>query len=336
VTPLAPNVLALDGDAEARFIEEGIRQIVQRLRRRGLVVAVSGGIDSALCLALAARAVGPARTIALLLPERESSAASLTLGRAVAERFAVPVLVHDLTAALEGMGAYAARDEAIRSVVPGYGAGWKSKIVISGGGRFNYFKVVVQAPDGTRQEVRLPSKEYLTIVAAQNHKQRLRKTMEYHHADRLHYAVIGTPNRLEYDQGFFVKNGDGAADLKPIAHLYKTQVYALARHLGVPEEICAAQPTTDTYSLGQTQDEFFFGLPYPKMDMALWAHNHGYPAAALAEALHLTPAEAELVFRDIEMKRETTRPLHAKALLVRPVPEIQRDLTVANESAASR
>ena len=124
-------------------------------------------------------------------------------------------------------------------------------------------------------ETRLPLQEYLQIVAATNFKQRIRKTLEYFHADRLNYAVVGTPNRLEYDQGFFVKNGDGAADVKPIAHLYKTQVYALARHLGLPEEICNGAPTTDTYSLPQGQDEFYFALPYDQMDLALWALNHG-------------------------------------------------------------
>jgi NAD+ synthase len=133
----------------------------------------------------------------------------------------------------------------------------------------NFFKVVVRSPAGELKEKRLPLEAYLQVVAATNIKQRTRKTLEYFHADRLNYAVVGTPNRLEYDQGFFVKNGDGAADLKPIAHLYKTQVYALADALGIPEEIRTARPTTDTYSLEQGQDEFFFALPYDKMDMVL-------------------------------------------------------------------
>ncbi len=125
-------------------------------------------------------------------------------------------------------------------------------------------------------------------MAATNFKQRIRKTMDYYHADRLNYAVIGTPNRLEYDQGFFVKNGDGAADVKPIAHLYKTQVYAMARHLGLPDDICSSTPTTDTYSLEQGQDEFYFVLPYPEMDLLLWAKNHAVPEAEAAEVMGLT------------------------------------------------
>ncbi len=144
---------------------------------------------------------------------------------------------------------------------------------------------------------------------------------EYYHADRLNYAVAGTPNRLEYDQGFFVKNGDGAADFKPIAHLYKTQVYALAEHLGVPEEIRRRPPTTDTYSLPQTQEEFYFALPYDRMDLCLYAHNHGVAAADVAPVVGLTPAQVERVFKDIEAKRRTTRYLHLAPLLVEPVLE---------------
>ena len=146
--------------------------------------------------------------------------------------------------------------------------------------------------------------------------------MEYYHADRLHYAVCGTPNRLEYDQGFFVKGGDGLADVKPIAHLYKTQVYAMARALGVPDEICDRAPTTDTFSLPQGQDEFYYALPYAAMDLCLYAHNHSVPAAEVAPVLKLTPEQVERVYRDIEAKRRATRPLHLTGLLIEPVPEI--------------
>jgi NAD+ synthase len=173
------------------------------------------------------------------------------------------------------------------------------------------------------KQERLGLKEYLQIVAATNHKQRIRKTVEYFHADRLNYAVIGTPNRLEYDQGFFVKNGDGSADVKPIAHLYKTQVYALARHMKLPKEICDAIPTTDTYSLAQGQDEFYFALPYAKMDLALYALNHGYSAEELAPVIGVTAQQAANVFRDIEAKRRATRYMHLKPVLVEDVLELK-------------
>jgi len=322
---LGPAVLELDCEREIERIAARLRELLaSELSRRGLVVAISGGIDSAVSAALSVRAVGAERVYGLLLPEHDSAGSSVRLGRLLAERLGLRYEIFDIAPTLEAIGCYRWRDEAIRNVFPDYGTGWKNKIVISGGleGRLNHFQLVVQSPTGEQHRERLGLKEYLQIVAATSYKQRIRKTVEYFHADRLNYAVVGTPNRLEYDQGFFVKNGDGSADVKPIAHLYKTQVYALGRHLGLPEEICRAQPTTDTYSLAQGQDEFYFALPYAQMDLALWAHNHGRPAAELAEALGISETQAERVYRDIEAKRRTTRYLHAKARLIEAVTEI--------------
>jgi NAD+ synthase len=268
--------------------------------------------------------LGKDRVYGIMLPERDSSGFSTARGRQLAEHLGIRHEVFDIAPALEGIGCYRQRDEAIRKVFPDYADGWKNKIVIKGGleGQINHFDLVVQTPSGELKSARLPLPQYLQIVAATNHKQRIRKSVEYYHADRLNYAVIGTPNRLEYDQGFFVKNGDGSADVKPIAHLYKSQVYALARHLKLPAEICNATPTTDTYSLAQGQDEFYFALPYQQMDLALYALNHGYPASSLAQAVGITVAQAEHVFRDIEAKRRATRYMHLKPVLVEPVLEL--------------
>lgn len=312
--PIAFNAeLKLDETAEIARITERLRELLRNhLHRRGLIVAISGGIDSAVCAALAVRAVGCERVYGLLLPERDSASESSIRGRMVADQLGIAYEEFDIAPALDALGCYQWRDEAIRAVFPTYSSGWKSKIVIAGGqaGHFNYFKLVVQSPDGQLLEERLDSKNYLQIVAATNFKQRVRKTIEYFHADRLHYAVVGTPNRLEYDQGFFVKNGDGSADVKPIAHLYKTQVYALARCLGLPEDICNAQPTTDTYSMAQGQDEFYFALPYDKMDIALLAYNNGEPPAKLAMELGIDLDQAKFIYRDIQAKRKTTAALH--------------------------
>lgn len=324
---IGPEVLDIDLDAEIDRIGDRLREILRRnLNRRGLVVAMSGGIDSSVCAALSVRALGPKKVFGLLLPEVDSSEFSKSRGQLLAEHLDIDFLIEDIGPALTAIGCYRWRDEAIRRVFPDYAEGWKNKIVITGGleGQVNHFQLVVQSPDGEFKQERLPLKEYLQIVAATNYKQRIRKSIEYFHADRLNYAVVGTPNRLEYDQGFFVKNGDGSADVKPIAHLYKTQVYALSRHMQLPDEICSALPTTDTYSLQQGQDEFYFALPYEKMDIALWAHNHDIAAADLAEFLDIDKLQAAYIYKDIENKRRTTHYMHASAVLVEDVPEIKR------------
>lgn len=316
------DLLKFDQAAEVTKITGRIRELLRtKLNRRGLVVAISGGIDSSVSAALCVKAIGPERVFGLLLPERESSGSSTSRGKMVATFLGIEHAVEDIAPTLEAIGCYRWRDNAIKSAFPHYGPGWKNKIAISGGleGKINHFYLVVESPDGVVEQKRLDAKEYLQIVAATNFKQRIRKTLEYFHADKLNYAVIGTPNRLEYDQGFFVKNGDGAADLKPIAHLYKTQVYALAWHLGLPEEVCKAEPTTDTYSLAQGQDEFYYALPYRQMDLALWAHTHGKSAAELAAILGLTEERARNIYRDIDTKRKTTAMLHWPALLVEKV-----------------
>ena len=322
---LTKDVLKLDYEKEVAVISSRIKEILRRdLRRRGLVIAISGGIDSSVSAALCVKAVGVNKVFGLLLPEQDSSSESMLKGKLIAEHLGIKYEVQNIAPTLEAVGCYKWRDDAVKHIFPEYTSEWKLKIAITGGqeGQFNHFKLVVQKPDGEILTNKLNLKEYLQIVAATNYKQRIRKTVEYFHADRLNYAVVGTPNRLEYDQGFFVKNGDGSADLKPIAHLYKTQVYALASYLNLPDEICNTIPTTDTYSLPQGQDEFYFALPYEQMDLALWCRNNDVSPQECASLIGVSDSQAEFIYKDIDSKRRTTSYQHAKAVLVEQVKEI--------------
>jgi NAD+ synthase len=322
VSAFRAGVLAIDVEATASRLAAGLRDAVRALRRRGLVVAVSGGVDSACVAAIAARALGPERVHALLLPERDSSPESTALGERLCDVLGVPRTVEDIAPILEAAGCYRRRDDAVRSVFPGFRAGMRWKMVLGTerleAGRLAVWSVVVETAPGEQRTFRLSPEAYLSILAATNLKQRTRKMLEYFHADRLVHAVAGTPNRLEYDQGFFVKLGDGAADVKPIARLYKTQVYALARHLGVPEAICSRPPTTDTYSLPQGQDEFYFSLDHARLDLLLWAKDHGVAPEEAAPVVDLPAIHVRHVYDDIDHKRRAAEYLHAPATVLEP------------------
>ena len=319
--PFDKSCMDIDCEAALKQMGARLREAVSKdLQRRGVVVAVSGGIDSSVCAMLAARTLGPGRVFGLLLPERDSSPESTLRGKTLCEAVGIDYEIEDIDPVLEALGCYRRRDEAIRKLFPDFSPDYRLKIAVAddllGRDRVNYFNLVIESPAGKQQKKRMPLDVYLQVVASTNMKQRTRKLLEYHHAERNNYAVVGTPNRLEYDQGFFVRGGDGLADLKPIAHLYKTQVYALARHVGLPEEICNQMPSTDTYSLPQTQEEFYFALPYDQMDLLLYAFSHEVPAEEAGRALELTPEQVERVYRDIVAKRRTAAQLDRAAMLV--------------------
>lgn len=314
------DLLQLDHAREVERIVGVLRhEILRRFKKKGVIVALSGGIDSSVVAALAVRAFGRERVLGLQMPERDSSSDTLSLSRLIAEHLNIEAIYEDISKILESADCYQRQQEAIRLALPEYGQGWKSKLVLPSvvdGDRYRIFSIVAESPSGERFEAPLRLEAYLRLVAATNFKQRVRKMIEYYHADRLNYAVAGTPNRLEYDQGFFVKLGDGAADIKPIAHLYKSQVYRLAEFLGVPEVICKRPPTTDTYSMPQSQEEFYFSLPFDKMDLVLYGKNNGYSAEEIAPSVSLTAEQTGRVFKDIEGKRRVASYLRASPVVI--------------------
>jgi NAD+ synthase len=309
MTQFYKNTLDLDPAAETeRIVEHLQRQVRDVMGRRGAVVGVSGGVDSAVVLALSVRAFGPERVRAVLMPDKDSDPMSETLGREVALRYGVNPVLEDITAALEGFGAYRRRDEAIRRHVPEYDAalGFKAKVVLPpdllDGGSLNVFSVVVVRPNGTSVSKALPAADFLEIMAASNFKQRARMSVLYYHAEVLRYVVLGTANRNEHTQGFFVKHGDGGVDLHVLRHLYKTQIYQLARYLEVPGAICDRSPTTDTYSAPSTQEEFFFRLPFEILDPLMHALANDVSAADTAGAMGLTEIQVVRVFADLRRR----------------------------------
>jgi NAD+ synthase len=313
----APAGVPFDPAACLARLADETAAAIRRLRRRGAVVAVSGGVDSGVVAGICVRALGPEHVLLLRLPERDIGGSSSDLGLELANALGARTVEEPLTAALEGLGCYRRRDEAIRRVFPDYEPDWRHKIVRSQPtGGIIVFTLVVERPDGSEEARRMPPDAYQELISATNMKQRIRKLFEYTWADRLGYAVVGTPNLLEYDQGFFVKGGDGLADVKPIARLYKSQVYLLARELGLPEAIATRPPTTETFSMPQTQEEFYFGHPYERMDVLMWGHEHGVAPADLAERAGLDAEGVEIAYREIGRRRVATEYLHAPPIVV--------------------
>jgi len=310
--------LRCDPQQTAESIQAQLTTWLQNhLHRKGYVLGLSGGIDSSVCAALAARAVGPQRVVGVLMPEQVTGSRSLELGKQVAECLKIQTRVEPIGPALEAVSFQKRYNSAVQSVISEYDCNWKSKIVLNKpttSSAMSFFNLVAQDPHGKQVSKRLTSRAYLQIVAATNFKQRIRKMFEYYWADALHYAVIGTPNRLEFDQGFFVKNGDGAADAKPIAHLYKTQVYQLAEYLDLPEQILQATPTTDTYSIEQSQEEFYFAAPLFLLDACMYAMDEHIEVAQVSTAMGCTEQQIRMIQKDIARKRTATRYLHTPAL----------------------
>jgi NAD+ synthase len=313
----APSGIPFDAAACLDRLVEQTAAAVRRLRRRGAVVAVSGGVDSGVVAAICVRALGPEHVLCLRLPERDIGGSASDLGAELAEALGARTVEEPITEALEGLGCYRRRDDAIRAVFPDYEPSWRHKLVRSAPtGGLVFFTLVVERPDGVEEARRLPPEAYRDLISATNMKQRVRKLFEYTWADRLGYAVVGTPNLLEYDQGFFVKGGDGLADVKPIARLYKSQVYLLARELGLPSAIAERAPTTETFSLPQTQEEFYFGHPYERMDVLLWGYDHDIEPKELSDRAGLAPADVEIAYREIARRRVATEYLHAPPIVV--------------------
>jgi NAD+ synthase len=304
------DVLHIDPKSETERICQFIRQSVAKtFRKKGAVVALSGGIDSSVTAALCVRALGKERVTGLLLPERESSQETIDLSNLVADKFGIEKVCEDITGILEAAGCYQKRDEAFRKVLPEYTSGYKAKIVLPNileEGGYNLFFLVAHSPQGKELRKRLTYDAYLGIVAASNFKQRVRAMLTYHHADRRNYLVAGTSNLLEHDQGFFVKLGDGAADLKPITHLYKSQIYQLADHLEIPKQIRKRPPTPDTYPLSQTAQEFYFSIPLETYDLCVYAEKHDIPADRVSAVLNLTEEQVQRILANIKQKRSAT------------------------------
>jgi NAD+ synthase len=284
--------LELDQEKEIDRLCRFIREQLRALRREGIVLGLSGGVDSAVTAALAAHSVGAERVSAYILPERESHPLSVECAVKQAENLGIQAKIIDITGVLEAFGTYQKRDDVVKSIFHEYDETC----------RFNYFTLELMDRRGCRRSRRLNNRQLKDIVAATNTKQRTRMIYLYYFAEKTNRLVCGTTNKTEIIQGYFVKYGDGGVDIEPLAHLYKTQVYQLAQALGVIPEIIDRTPTPDTFSDPVSDEDFFFRMPYPVLDLLLSAWEKKIPIPEISAALRLTEDQIKRAFRDFDGK----------------------------------
>jgi len=306
------DVLNIDAHEEAERISGFIKEMILKgMHKRGAVIGLSGGIDSSLSATLCVKALGPENVLGIILPEKDSSGASEDYALLLAERLGIKTKKIDITPLLEEFGVYRKRDHVVAKIFPDFDPStWGYKIVLPKNilekDQLNLFSLVVQLPDGSEKKKRLSIQDYLEIVASTSIKQRTRMVYLYYFAEKHNYAVMGTTNRTEVRQGFFVKYGDGGVDVEPLAHLYKTQVYMLAEHLDIPKQIRERLPSPDTYTAEVSDTEFYFGIPFDILDPFLWADENDIPENRICEVLSLTDEQYKRLKRNIDTKAAAT------------------------------
>jgi NAD+ synthase len=307
------NILDIDPEKETQRVCAFIEKQLLSWRKNGAVIGISGGIDSAVCAELLVRTLGKDRVFGLILPEKESSPKSAIYAEKQAQKMGIPYETVDITPTLEGFGTYAKRDEVIKGLFPEYGEEYRSKITLPSGllerDALSFFTLTIEDREGRIQSARLKKDALNAIVAATDSKQRTRMMHLFYYAESLYYVVCGTTNRSETIQGFFVKYGDGGVDIEPMAHLYKVQVYALGEYLGVIQEIVDRDPSPDTYSFEVSDEEFYFRMPYDKLDLLLYAWENDVAIEDVCAVMDLEEAQVIRAFRDFKSKYKATEHL---------------------------
>lgn len=305
------DLLKIDAAHESKLVQDFMAtQLRGTPKRDGIIVGISGGIDSAVVAALAVAAVGKDKVYGLILPEKESSPDSAKFAQLAIDKLGIRHHTVDLTDAVGAFAAYQTRDDVIKSIFPEYNENYRFNIYLPQNlldvDRYNFYTLRVDDGQGNIKEKRLAKNQFLAITSAANVKIRSRMIALYFWGEQMNYMVAGTTNKTEFLLGDFCKFGDGGTDVEAISHLYKTQVYKLGELLGVPQEIIDRTPTPDTFSLAVSDQDFYFCLPFELLDPLLYAWEYKLDIDSVAKELKLSKEQIQRVYRDFDSKHTTT------------------------------
>ena len=284
-------------------------EITNKFQRNGAIIGLSGGIDSAVTAALCVKAIGHEKVLGLIMPEKESELESQVLAKQFADKYNIKTKIIDISSILDSFGVYENKEKIVKEKFTNFNNDCKYRLVVP-----PKFENTVGIPyldildDKNKQhKLKISSFEFLALTAATSIKHRVRMTMLYYHGEKNHLTVMGTTNKSEYLQGYFVKYGDGGSDIEPLANLYKSQIYQLGQFLNIPKEILTKDASPDVWSFTTNDEEFFYSVSYDIVDLILYARENKLAVKEIQKLSNLSAENIENLLRFQNQKQNKSQ-----------------------------